>query len=157
MCCRKGILLVRRACSPSKSSVLVHIDNHQYVGVRSHRQLSMRGDGNAAESRQRARGCPGPLRRGCRVGFSDVVADDRLSQEERVERGGWAGCIAGALSQSELISGLEGAGLVDVDVTFTHEVADGLHGAIVKAIKPESTRRELPLVGATSTSAAGCC
>jgi len=97
------------------------------------------------------------LKPGGRVGFSDVVAEDRLSEAERAERGGWAGCIAGALSASEMIAGLEGAGLVDVDVTFTHEVADGLHGAIVKAVKPESQRRALPLVGAASTKAGGCC
>ena len=97
------------------------------------------------------------LRPGGRVGFSDVVAEDRLSPQERAERGGWVGCIAGALSESEMIAGLEGAGLVDVEVRFTHEVADGLHGAIVQAVKPESLRRELPLVGAASTTAGGCC
>ena len=95
------------------------------------------------------------LRPGGRVGFSDVVAEDRLSGEERAERGAWVGCIAGALSHSEMIAGLEGAGLVDVDVSFTHEVADGLHGAIVKAAKPISARRELPLVG--SSAGTGCC
>ena len=95
------------------------------------------------------------LRPGGRVGFSDVVAEDRLTATERAERGGWVGCIAGALSRSEMIAGLEAVGLVDVDVTFTHEVAGGLHGAIVKAVKPETARRELPLVGATTAGA--CC
>jgi arsenite methyltransferase len=95
------------------------------------------------------------LRPGGRVGVSDVVAEDRLSPEERAERGGWAGCIAGALSLSEYVAGLEGAGLTDVEVTFTHEVADGLHGAIVKARKPAAPRRELPLVGAAAGAA--CC
>ena len=95
------------------------------------------------------------LRPGGRVGVSDVVAEDRLSPEERAERGAWVGCIAGALSVSEYVAGLEEAGLADVDVTFTHEVAEGMHGAIVRAVKPESVRRELPLVGATATGA--CC
>ena len=94
------------------------------------------------------------LKPGGRLGVSDVVAEDRLSPEERAERGGWAGCIAGALSVSEYTAGLEGAGLVDVEVTFTHAVADGLHGAIVKARKRESARRELPVLAAAS---AGCC
>ena len=94
------------------------------------------------------------LKPGGRLGVSDVVAEDRLAPEERAERGGWAGCIAGALSVSEYTAGLEGAGLVDVEVTFTHPVADGLHGAIVKARKPESARRELPVLAAAS---AGCC
>lgn len=76
------------------------------------------------------------LRPGGRVGVSDVVAEDRLSAAERAERGDHAGCIAGALSVREYEAGLAAAGFVDASVTFTHEVADGLHGAIVRAIKP---------------------
>jgi SAM-dependent methyltransferase len=92
---------------------------------------------------------------GGRVGISDVVAEDRLSADERAERGGWVGCIAGALSVGEYRAGLEAAGLVDVEVQLTHEVADGIHGAIVRARKPpRSTPRPLPLVAA---GIAGCC
>ena len=76
------------------------------------------------------------LRPGGRVGVSDVVAEDRLSPAERAERGDHAGCIAGALSVTEYEQGLRAAGLVDVEVTFTHEVADGLHGAVVRAVRP---------------------
>ena len=76
------------------------------------------------------------LRPGGRVGISDVVAEDRLSPPERAERGSYVGCIAGALSHAEYVAGLEAAGLVDISVTFTHEAADGVHGAIVKAVKP---------------------
>jgi arsenite methyltransferase len=76
------------------------------------------------------------LRPGGRVGISDVVAEDRLSVEERAERGSYVGCVAGALSEREYRSGLEQAGLVDVDVRFTHRVADGMHSAIVRATKP---------------------
>jgi arsenite methyltransferase len=76
------------------------------------------------------------LRPGGRVGVSDVVAEDRLSADERAERGDHAGCIAGALSVSEYEDGLAAAGFADVTITFTHEVADGLHGAIVRARKP---------------------
>jgi arsenite methyltransferase len=75
------------------------------------------------------------LKPGGRVGVSDVVAEDRLSPEERAERGSYVGCIAGALSKSEYEQGLEAAGFDDVSVTFTHEVADGMHGAIVQAVK----------------------
>src|SRR5437763_4629629 len=75
------------------------------------------------------------LRPGGRVGVSDVVADDRLTPEQRAERGSYVGCIAGALSKSEYVAGLEAAGFVDVTVEFTHQVADGMHGAIVKARK----------------------
>ena len=76
------------------------------------------------------------LRPGGRIGVSDVVAEDRLAPEERAERGSYVGCIAGALSKGEYEAGLEAAGLTDVSVTFTHEVADGMHAAIVKASKP---------------------
>jgi SAM-dependent methyltransferase len=76
------------------------------------------------------------LRRGGRVGVSDVVAEDRLSAADRAERGDHAGCIAGALSVSEYEAGLHSAGFDGVSVTFTHEVADGLHGAIIRASKP---------------------
>lgn len=73
---------------------------------------------------------------GGRVGISDVVAEDRLSPQERGERGSYVGCIAGALSRSEYLEGLTAAGFVDAEVTYTHSVADGMHGAIVRARKP---------------------
>jgi SAM-dependent methyltransferase len=73
---------------------------------------------------------------GGRVGVSDVVAEDRLSPSDRAERGSYVGCIAGALSQREYREGLLAAGFSDIEVEFTHEVADGLHGAIVRATKP---------------------
>ncbi|MET0560893.1 MAG: arsenite methyltransferase [Gaiellaceae bacterium] len=76
------------------------------------------------------------LRPGGRIGISDVVAEDRLSRAERSERGSHVGCIAGALSVSEYRGGLASAGLVDVEVEFTHAVADGMHGAMVRARKP---------------------
>ena len=75
------------------------------------------------------------LRPGGRIGISDVVAEDRLEQDERAERGSYVGCIAGALSTSEYTDGLRAAGFEDVSVAFTHQVADGMHGAIVKAVK----------------------
>ena len=76
------------------------------------------------------------LRPGGRVGVSDIVAEDRLSPAERAERGSYAGCIAGALSVSEYRGGLEAARLDDVSIELTHEVADGLHAAVIKAVKP---------------------
>ncbi len=76
------------------------------------------------------------LRPGGRVGISDIVAEDRLSRADRAERGSHVGCIAGALSESEYREGLAAVGLADVEVEFTHPVADGMHGAIVRAVKP---------------------
>jgi arsenite methyltransferase len=76
------------------------------------------------------------LRPGGRIGISDVVAEDRLSSADRAELGSHVGCIAGALSISEYRDGLIAVGLVDVEVELTHAVADGMHGAIVRARKP---------------------
>ena len=95
------------------------------------------------------------LRPGGRIGISDVVAEDRLSAEQRAERGGWAGCIAGALSVGEYERFLAAAGFRDVVITFTHEVADGLHGAIVAAAKPAEAPSVVAL--ASAEGPAGCC
>jgi SAM-dependent methyltransferase len=76
------------------------------------------------------------LRPGGRIGITDIVAEDHLSPEERAERGSYVGCIAGALSISEFRTGLEAVGLVEVSVTPTHAVAEGMHSAIVRAIRP---------------------
>ena len=76
------------------------------------------------------------LRPGGRLGVSDVVADDHLDPARRAERGSHVGCIAGALSVGEFRDGLAAAGFTDVTVTHTHQVADGMHSAIVRARKP---------------------
>jgi arsenite methyltransferase len=96
------------------------------------------------------------LKPGGRVGVSDVVAEDHLTADQRAERGSYVGCIAGALSRSEYIAGLEAVGFEDVSVEFTHEVADGMHGAIVKATRtsePES--KGLPVL--QPVASAPCC
>jgi len=96
------------------------------------------------------------LKPGGRIGISDIVAEDRLSPDARAERGSYVGCIAGALSKGEYEAGLEAAGFEDVSVEFTHEVADGMHSAVVKAVKTgDPASRGLPMIK-TATSA-GCC
>ena len=95
------------------------------------------------------------LRPGGRIGITDIVAEDRLAPADRAERGSYCGCIAGALSKGEYEQLLEGAGFTGVSVEFTHEVAEGMHGAIVKATKPEAAagpKQSLPLVGARTGS-----
>ena len=96
---------------------------------------------------------------GGRVGISDVVAEDRLTGEERARRGSWSGCIAGALSRSEYETLLADAGFEQASVRFTHEVADGLHGAIVQATKPvdASGPPATPAASAPAVTASGCC
>jgi SAM-dependent methyltransferase len=96
------------------------------------------------------------LKPGGRVGVSDIVAEDHLTAKQRGERGSYVGCIAGALSRSEYVAGLEAAGFEDVSVEFTHEVADGMHGAIVKAVKTrEPGAKGLAVI--QPAARAGCC
>ena len=76
------------------------------------------------------------LRPGGRIGISDVVTEDRLSDAERAERGTYVGCIAGALPVTAYRAGLTTAGLTDVSIEFTHAVGDGVHAAIVRATRP---------------------
>jgi SAM-dependent methyltransferase len=102
------------------------------------------------------------LKPGGRIGITDVVAEDRLSPEDRAERGAWVGCIAGALSKTEYEAELATAGFTGISVSLTHQVGDGLQSAIIKATRPtdatadaavpSAARRELPLV-----QQSGCC
>lgn len=75
------------------------------------------------------------VRPGGRLAISDVVAEDHLSPAQRAERGTYVGCIAGALSFDEFRRGLAAAGFVDVEVEPTHEVADGMHAAVVRGVR----------------------
>jgi arsenite methyltransferase len=96
------------------------------------------------------------LRPGGRLGISYVVAEDRLTVDDRAERGSHVGCIAGALAKGEYLAGLEAAGFEEVSVEFTHEVAGGMHGAIVRAHKSEQPKAKgLPVIQPASKS--GCC
>jgi SAM-dependent methyltransferase len=76
------------------------------------------------------------LRPGGRVGISDVVAEDHLTPAERADRGSFAGCVAGALSYAEYRAGLAAVGLVDIEITPTHDVLEGMQSAIIRAGKP---------------------
>ena len=76
------------------------------------------------------------LRPGGRFGVSDILAEDHLTAADRAERGSHVGCIAGVLSFTEYRDGLARAGLTGISITPTHEVADGMHSAIIQATKP---------------------
>ena len=96
------------------------------------------------------------LKSGGRIGISDIIAEDHLTPEDRAERGAWVGCIAGALSKSEYEAGLDAVGFENVTVEFTYEAADGMHGAIVKAVKTtEPASKGLPVIEPATRAA--CC
>jgi hypothetical protein len=91
---------------------------------------------------------------GGRIGISDVVAEDNLTPAERAARGSYVGCIAGALSRTEL-EGLAAAGFVDVGVRFTYKAADGMHSAIIQAAKPTTASAAAATSSATSAAVDG--
>jgi SAM-dependent methyltransferase len=98
------------------------------------------------------------LRPGGRIGITDIVADDSLTPAERAERGSYAGCIAGALSMTEFRDGLAAAGLTDVRIIPTHDVAPGMTGSIVQATRPFRAPNSSPAAERpTLDVAGGCC
>jgi SAM-dependent methyltransferase len=76
------------------------------------------------------------LRPGGRLGISDILAEDHLTPAQQAQRGAQAGCIAGAPSFAEYRDGLAQAGFTTITITPTHQVADGVHSAIIRAVKP---------------------
>jgi arsenite methyltransferase len=77
---------------------------------------------------------------GGRVAISDIVAENQLSAAERAERGSYCGCIAGALSKEEYEQLLQDAGFEDISVGLRGSVADGMHTADIRAVKPPRPR-----------------
>jgi arsenite methyltransferase len=76
------------------------------------------------------------LRPGGRLGITDILAEDHLTQAQRLERGARADCIAGAPSVAEYRDGLARAGFTAIAITPTHRVADGVRSAIIRATRP---------------------
>ncbi|MGH3779177.1 MAG: hypothetical protein ACRDRO_00745 [Pseudonocardiaceae bacterium] len=73
-----------------------------------------------------------------------MVAEDHLNPEQRGQRGSYVGCIAGALSIREYRDGLAAASFTDITITTTHQVAEEMHSAIIRAIKPPATNAAIP-------------
>jgi arsenite methyltransferase len=76
------------------------------------------------------------LRPGGRLGITDILAEDHLTKAQRLARGAQAGCIAGAPSFAEYRSGLARAGFTGISITPAQQAGDGLHSAIIRAVKP---------------------
>jgi arsenite methyltransferase len=73
---------------------------------------------------------------GRRLGVTDIIAEDHLTPAERADRGDHVSCIAGALSIGEYRDGLAAAGFTGIAITPAHQVADGMHSANIRAVKP---------------------
>ncbi|GAA4491111.1 hypothetical protein GCM10023191_024390 [Actinoallomurus oryzae] len=76
------------------------------------------------------------LRPGGRLGVTDVIAAHDLDPAERTTAEQAVGCAAGTLTLSEYRHRLLAAGFTTATITPTHQVAPGLHSAIVQAGKP---------------------
>jgi hypothetical protein len=76
------------------------------------------------------------LRPGGRLGITDILAGDQLTPAQRLERGRQAGCIAGAPSFTEYRDGLAGAEFTGITITAAQQAGDGVHSAIIRAVKP---------------------
>jgi arsenite methyltransferase len=76
------------------------------------------------------------LRAGGRLGITDILAEDHLTPAEQLERGAQAGCIAGAPSFTEYRDGLTRAGFTGITITPAQQAEDGVHSAIIRAVRP---------------------
>ncbi len=76
------------------------------------------------------------LRPGGRLAFSDVLADDDMDADTRADMAAWTGCIAGALTEAELITALAAAGFADVEIRATHRVHPDAQAATIRAVLP---------------------
>jgi arsenite methyltransferase len=76
------------------------------------------------------------LRPGGRFAVTDVVADEDMPDEVRLDIAEWSGCVGGALTPAQIGRGLTEAGLEDVEIRETHRVNAHAGSAIVRARKP---------------------
>ena len=76
------------------------------------------------------------LRPGGRTGIYDVVADNGMTEAERLEQGSWVGCIAGALTFDEYRESLEQAGLTNIEITPRHQETPRMHSCTIRARRP---------------------
>jgi arsenite methyltransferase len=78
------------------------------------------------------------LRPGGRLGISDVIADNETDPARRAKAEQRVGCLAGALTSREYRDHLAAAGFTAIRITATHAAGNGLHSAIIQAIKPRA-------------------
>jgi ubiquinone/menaquinone biosynthesis C-methylase UbiE len=78
------------------------------------------------------------LRPGGRLAVTDVVADEDMDDATRRDLQQWTGCIAGALTASEVEQKLAAAGFVGSEVRETHRVHEHAGSAIIRARKPKA-------------------
>ena len=75
------------------------------------------------------------LRPGGRLGVSDVIADHAAEQAQRAAAEPRVGCLAGTLTRREYHSLLTDSGFTGIRITATRPAGEGLHSAIIQAVK----------------------
>jgi SAM-dependent methyltransferase len=78
------------------------------------------------------------LRPGGRLGVSDVIADDAAEQARRAATEKRVGCLAGTLTCREYHNLLTDSGFTGIRITATRPAGEGLHSAIIQAVKPQA-------------------
>jgi L-amino acid N-acyltransferase YncA/2-polyprenyl-3-methyl-5-hydroxy-6-metoxy-1,4-benzoquinol methylase len=76
------------------------------------------------------------LHPGGRIGITDILAADTLTDTDRAQRAGKVECLAEALTQADYRSLLEAAGFTDVEIRPIRPAGDHLLSAIIRANKP---------------------
>jgi ubiquinone/menaquinone biosynthesis C-methylase UbiE len=76
------------------------------------------------------------LRPGGRLAISDIVADPDMDEATRADMEAWTGCIAGALTLTELGALLDQTGFEAIEVEETHRVHPKAGSAIIRARRP---------------------
>jgi SAM-dependent methyltransferase len=79
------------------------------------------------------------LKPGGRVGVSDVIGDNAAGPAQRAGAEQQIGCLAGTLTEHEYHGLLTASGFMSIRITITSTAGDGLHSAIIQAVKPAST------------------
>jgi SAM-dependent methyltransferase len=74
------------------------------------------------------------LRPGGRFAVTDVVTTRPFTAEEQADMPSWTGCIAGALTRDDYLTGLTAAGFSDVEVEVTHGLGEDVVSAIIRAV-----------------------
>jgi hypothetical protein len=76
--------------------------------------------------------------------WGDVVADDAAEQSQRAAAEDQVGCLAGTLSWGEYHDLLTAAGFSSIRITATRQAGEGLHSAIIQAVKPATRPSRWP-------------
>lgn len=74
------------------------------------------------------------LRPGGRFAVTDVVTMREFTAEEQADMAKWSGCVAGALTREEFITGMTAAGFRDVEVDVSHALAEDVVSAVIRGV-----------------------